>query len=625
MEYFQIAVACGIVALGWTYGVCACRRAQPQKTVSFANTQRNRLGWGFADTAFEVSRNGHLQLTGGRYSICQREMDAFLPFMEEALQITLLRQPRDPPSSSVVSDVLPVTVGHSCQELLTWLQHSKSFTARVSLDVADRIDHSHGQNHEDMQGLRTGFARVVDAVVWPTDEAQLVALVQYVAALGPHKAALLPYGGGTNVSGALGLQKADRRFIVAVNLSLLSQVLAVDTENLVVEVQAGCTGAALDAHLAATGFCVGHEPDSNEFSTVGGWVATRASGMKQARYGNIEDLVLSVRVVTPTGCVLDNKTAFPRTATSFDLRALVLGSEGMLGIVLAARLRIRQAPEAQEYGSVVFPTFELGVAFLQELTHATDTMPASVRLVDNLQFRFGHVLKPVDRSMVARLKKAYLLRVHGFDPLRMVVCTMVYEGTYSHVMDQQLAMYHLMSRFGGVDAGAEAGRAGYALTYAIAYIRDFAFSHNIMAESFETTVPWSKIHAVRASVLALVVAEHTRLCMPGRPFVSCRISQSYVSGVCLYFYLAFTYHGDMVDPAAMYTALEAKCRQTILDHGGSLSHHHGVGHIRRAFLSQTASDTERELAVHIQQQLDPIGIMACCNGMYAGMEGHHVK
>jgi alkyldihydroxyacetonephosphate synthase len=393
-------------------------------------------------------------------------------------------------------------------------------------------------------------------------------------------------------------------------------VIHVDEDNLVVEVQAGMTGVDLEAQLAGLGYCVGYEPGSSEFSTVGGWVATCASGMKQARYGNIEDVLMSVRVVLPTGDVLDPRTAFPRTSTSFDILPLMIGSEGSLGIVLAARLRIRPIPAVCIYGSAVFRDFEQGVAFIKALAHETDTMPANIRLLDNMQFRFGHALQPVDRSLRTRLKKVYLLHVRGFKPTQMVACTMVYEGPYDMVQQQKVRVDNMVSRFKGVVTGEDAGRTGYAQTYAIAYIRDFGTCANIMAESFEATVPWSRIHCVRASVCASIQDEHHRNGLPGRPFISCSVSQSYGAGVCMYFYIAFAYGDDVPDPSDLYTSMEARCRQTVLDNGGSLSHHHGVGRIRRQFLMQSTSTDEHALATSIRHQMDPVDIMACRNGVY---------
>src|SRR6185295_5333356 len=188
-------------------------------------------------------------------------------------------------------------------------------------------------------------------------------------------------------------------------------------------------------------------------------------------------------------------SASPRESVGLDLRKLMFGSEGTLGIITSAVVKIFKLPEVQEYGSVLFPTFEAGFQFMYELARES-TPPASVRLVDNLQFQFGLALKPKSTSAVADLKskaeKFFVTKVKGFEPEKMVVCTIVFEGTRAEVELQQRDVYRIAARHGGMKAGGDNGRRGYQLTYSIAYIRDFLMNYYIIAESFETSVPWSE-------------------------------------------------------------------------------------------------------------------------------------
>src|SRR5258705_10675078 len=194
-------------------------------------------------------------------------------------------------------------------------------------------------------------------------------------------------------------------------------------------IEAGAVGRHIMIGLAKYGLTIGHEPDSVEFSTLGGWIATNASGMKKNRYGNIEDLVLDVSVVTAGG-KLERTSASPRESIGLDLRRLMFGSEGTLGIITSAIVKIFPLPEVQQYGSVLFPSFEDGFKFMYDLAREA-TPPASVRLLDNLQFQFGLALKPKSNSGLADLKskaeKFFVTKIKGFDPTKMVPCTLVFE------------------------------------------------------------------------------------------------------------------------------------------------------------------------------------------------------
>src|SRR5262245_10633982 len=211
----------------------------------------------------------------------------------------------------------------------------------------------------------------------------------------------------------------------------MDRILWIDPVNLMACIEAGAVGRHIQAQLAQHGFTSGHEPDSVEFSTLGGWIATYASGMKKNRYGNIEDLVLDVSVVTPRGALGRSGDPPPRESVGVDPRRWVFGSEGTLGIITHAIVKIFPLPDVVRYDAVLFPDFEAGVAFLQDLTRQGST-PASVRLVDNLQFQLGQTLRPRTTgwgALVRRLERLYVTRLRGFDPSSMVACTLLFEGS----------------------------------------------------------------------------------------------------------------------------------------------------------------------------------------------------
>jgi alkyldihydroxyacetonephosphate synthase len=363
---------------------------------------------------------------------------------------------------------------------------------------------------------------------------------------------------------------------------------------------------------------MGHEPDSVEFSTLGGWIATHASGMKKNRYGNIEDLVLDLSVVTARGA-LSRPAVAPRESVGIDPRRWMFGSEGGLGIITSAIVKIFPLPQVARYDAVILPGFEEGVAFLYDLTREA-VPPASVRLVDNLQFQLSQTLKPRAtglRALVRRVEKLFATKVRGFDPRRMVACTLLYEGSRRQVKGEESAVRRLARRHGGMRAGAENGRRGYQLTFGIAYIRDFVMKHYILGESFETSVPWSGVLKLCENVKGRLAAEHAARGLPGRPFVTCRVTQVYQTGVCVYSYFGF-YHKGVERPAEVFGELERAARDEILRSGGSLSHHHGVGKLRSGFLPRVFSPAALEWASEVKRAVDPGNLFGIANQSFRG-------
>jgi len=562
--------------------------------------------WGFRDTRFDFSENGHVIIRGSRYELSGKELPRFLPWVREVLECDVNPRNINAPS-------YPTTIPDS-QVSSAFVNDLKQFLRPDQLDKAGemRLRHGHGHTQEEMYSIKyTRLGRIPDIVVYPESEAEVVNLVE---AAKKHGVSLIPYGGGTNVTDALRCDTREQRTIASVDMRRMNRILWIDRTNMMACIEAGAVGRNIMRELEKYGVTMGHEPDSVEFSTLGGWIATNASGMKKNRYGNIEDLVLDVGVVTASG-KLERTSASPRESVGLDLRRLIFGSEGTLGIITAAVVKIFPLPGVQKYGSVLFPTFEHGFAFMYDLAREA-IPPASVRLVDNLQFRFGLALKPKSQGMLADLKskaeRFFVTTVKGFEPGKMVACTLVFEGTSAEVEQQQRDLYRIAARHGGMKAGAENGRRGYQLTFSIAYIRDFLMNYYIIAESFETSVPWSHALALCENVKRRLVDEYQRRGLPGKPFVSARVTQIYPTGVCIYFYFGFYYKG-IPNPQEVYLELENMARDEILKSGGSLSHHHGVGKLRRAFLPRIMSETAIRWKHELKKSLDPANIFGAGN------------
>lgn len=500
--------------------------------------------------------------------------------------------------------------------------------SRIRCDSSARLRAGTGHSLNDIWRLRAcELPRMPDVVVRPESEEEVLAVLQAASSGG---FAVVPVGGRTNVTSATRCpgKDIDARPFVALDMRGLTAVQWVNSGDRVACIEAGISGTALKETLAKQGVTMGMEPDSMELSTLGGWIATRASGMKRERYGNIEDMLVEVRVATPAGLMWQRhgtdggaQTAYGRASTGTMLPGLVLGSEGCLGVIVAAVVRVWMLPEVVDYQSVIFPNWEAGAGFMQELARIPRMYrPASCRLMDNLQLRLAGALKEEEAGGLTKLLKPWMLRAKGVNLASATAATMVLEGGEKDVSIQMQALAPLVKAAGGVWGGASNGEAGYGMTFAIAYLRDFTLDHRILAESLETQVPWSKIAGVWPAVVAAVSEEHLAMRLPGTPVLMCRLTQLYNEGGVLYMYLGI-YTGSLDAEAALeaYERLEHTAREAILAAGGCLSHHHGVGKHRAQMLSRTQSPALEAALWGLKASVDPENVLGARNGAWASL------
>ncbi len=563
----------------------------------------NTYAWGFQDTSFAVDSAGAITVTGHRYpGLSGETLPALLPWFRTVLGIDFLLEGAHGPYKTP-----PVPEAKPAPEFLAEVAAVLS-ADQIATDADVRLRHGHGHTVAEIDAIRTsGLPRVPDCVVYPIDEKQVMAIVTAAAKTG---VVLMPYGGGTNVTEALRCLPYEERPIISVDMSRLDCIEWIDPVNRMARIQAGAPGRQIQEQLAQYGFTMGHEPDSVEFSTLGGWIATNASGMKKNRYGNIEDILLDVTVISALG-KLERAHVAPRESIGLDPKLWVIGSEGSLGIITSAVVKLFPLPKERRYGSVVFRDFESGLAFMYDLAQQ-EVYPASARLVDNLQFQFGQVLKPAARGakkLKSRFEKWVVTGPLGFDPDKMTALTLAFEGTRDEVDRQEKMVYALAKRHRGFKSGAENGKRGYMLTFGIAYIRDFVLQHQIFGESFETSVTWSRAQELVDRVTRAIYSAHEERNLPGRPFVSCRVTQIYETGCCVYFYLAF-YAKGVEDPVRAYHEIEACARAEVLAAGGSISHHHGVGKLRLRFVSDIMSPAMQRWREQLKCALDPGNVFA---------------
>ena len=569
--------------------------------------------WGYRDTQFEVGPDGHVRLTGNRYEISGAPMPGFLPFCETALGVRLDVSEARPHASPELP--APQKNDPFCQAI-----EQEFGSEDYSFADRPRAIHSHGQatGEEVYQALYGRLARVVDMVFFCRSEQAAQRITELAL---EHDVCLIPYGGGTNVTGCLTLPAGESRMIVSVDMRPMNKIEWVNRRNRQALVQAGITGVELERQLNLQGFTSGHEPDSQEFSTLGGWISTNASGMKRNRYGGIEDIVEQFTIVTPSG-KLETLDRYPRQSAGVQMRPALFGSEGNFGLITSAVLRLRELPEATRYQSLIFPNFRRGVDFLYALS-GTSFLPASIRLVDNAQFRFGHALKPAESGSVAALKsklqKAFLSKIKHVDLGQMSVATLVMEGSRAEVAAQEQLIGKLAAEYQGFFAGGGNGKRGYHLTFAIAYIRDFMTKVHVMGETLETTAPWDKVQDICEAVEDEAERIHADMRLEGRPFVSYRITQLYASGVCVYFTYAAYARGQ--DEAKVAIEADRRLRSAIVKAGGAISNHHGIGKFRSQLLMERLSQPNVELVRSAKRTLDVNNVFGAGNGVFSERTG----
>ncbi|CAJ0942711.1 unnamed protein product, partial [Mesorhabditis belari] len=571
---------------------------------SYRDTILKWNGWGYRDSFFAINKNGDVEFTGSRYEMSGQALPLLRPWFEQNLGIDL-----DYKTPSQPQQQFKVDPPNNNQVFIDFLRvHDIAYSNAPQ----HRVMRAHGHTVHDMMHLRYGkIPRYPDLIVWPKDESQVEKIVE---AANRFNQALIPIGGGTSVSNALDCPLPEPRSIASIDMALMDHILWIDSQNLTCRAEAGIIGQTLEKELNAKGYTCGHEPDSIEFSSLGGWVSTRASGMKKNRYGNIEDLVVHLNFVTSKG-LIQRQCQVPRLSSGPDLQHVILGSEGTLGVVTQVTLKIFPIPPVKRFGSLVFPNFNAGVAFFREVAKHR-CQPASLRLVDNEQFIMGQAMKTENKGLWTGLKasasKMYVTWWKGFKVDEMVAATCVFEGSEEEVEQQERRLYALAEQFKGVVGGEENGRYGYRLTFAIAYLRDLGMEYSVLGESFETSVPWDKVLNLCRNVKQLIKREAKAAGVKYPVLASCRVTQVYDAGACVYFYFGFNSRG-LDNSLEVYDRIETAARDEIIACGGSISHHHGIGKLRKQWMKGTVGTVGLDLLAAIKHELDPKNVFANAN------------
>ncbi len=442
----------------------------------------------------------------------------------------------------------------------------------VSTDPLDRVVHARGKSLRDLVRQRRGeLARIPDVVVRPGGED---AVTEVLRAALTADAVVIPFGGGSSISGSLEAPPGETRPVISVDLMRLNRLLEIDGSSRLARVQAGVLGPDLEAQLAERGYTLGHFPDSFTHSTLGGWIATRSSGMQSDRYGDIADLTKGLRVVTPSGTLVTRP--IPAMSTGPSVREMVLGSEGRLGIVTEATVQVRRLPERRLILGYLFPTFFDGLAAMRDIAESECSVSVTrVSDAHETQFSFATRKRPtVVDQLQSRALRLFLARRLGFDLSQMALSFIGYEGSERHVAEQRKAVGRIVKRHGGLCIGSGPGALYDQKKFDTPYIRDFLLDRGAAGDVSETAMPWSRLTSVYDAVSAAGYGAFAQLGVQG--YLMCHLSHSYHAGACLYFTFAFV-PSPGSDMLVEYDVVKSAIQQSFVDNGATLSHHHAVG------------------------------------------------
>ena len=503
----------------------------------------------------------------------------FRPFVINAIDLDV----NTPPTAPVSIDDLPIPAPMISDQLLAELTDAVG-TENAVQDDLDRTVHTYGKSARDLLRIRAGdLPRVPDVVVYPGDEAEVQLIVDRAVAA---DAVIIPYGGGSNISGSLHAPEDETRPVISVDLGRLNQVIEIDEDSGLARIQAGAQGPDLEEQLGARGWTLGHFPDSFTHSTLGGWVATRSSGMQSDKYGDISDIARGMRVVMP-GKMLQVRP-LPHTSTGPSVREMVLGSEGRLGVITEVTVQVHRIPQVRLILGYLFPSWEASLAAMHEIS-TSDAHPSITRVSDAKETAFSFATRrKSSRISISSLISKGLMKVlqrRGWNLDEVCLSFIGYEGGKAHVSRQKAIVKDIVGRHGGIVVGKGPGELYDQKKFDTPYIRDFLLDRGAIGDVSETAAPWSKLLPLYTNVLAAAEKVYAHLGVTG--WIMCHLSHSYHSGACLYFTFAFKHDG--IDPLGQYEPLKNAIQQAFVDSGGTLSHHHAVGSEHAAWLEQDIS------------------------------------
>jgi alkyldihydroxyacetonephosphate synthase len=466
----------------------------------------------------------------------------------------------------------------------------------VDLSAEARLRHARGQSLPDWVALRSGRVDTFpDGVAFPESEADVRDLLTYARKAG---AKVIPYGGGTSVVGHINPLQSDAP-VLTLSLERMNRLLDLDEISRLATFEAGVRGPHLEAQLKARGYTLGHFPQSFEYSTLGGWIATRSSGQQSFYYGRIEALFAGGRMETPQGTL--DMPAVPASAAGPDVKEIVLGSEGRLGVITQARVRVRPRPQAESFYGIFFPSWQQGMDAVRAIVQ--DGLPVSMLRLSNPQ-ETDTTLALSGKSWVEAARRG--LAFMGFGEGR---CLLIFgvTGTSAHLRHTCREVAALVRRFGGLFVGTLVGHVWEKSRFLSPYLRNTLWERGAAIDTLETALPWSQAAAASQAIPQAVV--DAAAARGERVLAFAHLSHVYRDGVSIYTTYLFRRQADPDATLDMWRAMKRQASLVLQSYGGTISHQHGVGLDHAPYLPAEKGALGIEAIRAVCRAFDPQGMM----------------
>jgi len=458
-------------------------------------------------------------------------------------------------------------------------------------DKYERLAHTYGKSFRDIiRGLRRDFASAPDVVAFPANEQELIDVLDWCVRA---NAAAIPYGGGSSVVGgvepAVGEGYAGT---VSIDLRRFDRVLEIDRASRAARIQAGVYGPALEAQLKPHGLSLRHYPQSFEFSTLGGWIATRSGGHYATLYTHIDEFVQALRVVTPRGVCESRR--LPASGAGPNPDRLFIGSEGTLGIITEAWMRLQARPTFRSSAAVRFVDFLAGTRAVRALAQS-GLYPANCRLLDAREAQDSGVHDGSSAVLLLGFESADHPTEAAMQ--RALECCADHGGEYDAEKVKHRA---------GEGERAEAADAWRNAFFRAPYIRDALAGLGLIVETFETAVTWDRFEVFHAAVMDAATRAIDEICGPGG-WITCRFTHAYPDGVAPYYTIKAP--GGKGQELEQWDRIKAAVSDALVRHGGTITHHHAVGRDHRPWYEQERPPLFAEALAAAKAALDPAGIL----------------
>ena len=469
--------------------------------------------------------------------------------------------------------------------------------AFISTDPLDRIVHSHGQSLPDWINIRSGqIPKATDGVIYPNSEGEIKKAIDFAV---ENNIILIPYGGGTSVVGHINPPPIGTPTLT-LDLARMNHLLDLDQYSQLAIFEAGIKGPNIETALNQVGFTLGHFPQSFEYSTLGGWIATRSCGQQSFFYGRIEDLFRGGKLVSPIGDI--ELPPFPASAAGPDLKQIILGSEGRLGIISQAIVQLQSLPQFEDFYGIFFRDWEDGVNAVKEIAQKGIQL-SMLRLSDPQETETtlvlsgkGNLLPYVD----------FGLSKLGYGEQRCLLIMGV-TGDKTSSLKAKSAALRVCRKFRGLYTGNYVGKSWRKSRFLAPYLRNTLWEAGYALDTLETAVPWDKVDQAKKTIIRsiseAVETENQRVLVFGH------ISHVYQTGASIYITYLFRRSADPQENLERWQIMKGAASQAIIEQGGTISHQHGIGQDHIQYLSAEKGSLGIELLENVSNFFDPQAIL----------------